>query len=75
MTGERTEPTSDRSIECATYLRQLNHMRESLIRQHSRESATDDKLGQAIDEIANVIVLLGGSVREVPGWDCAEVTR
>lgn len=64
-----------RHVQCATYLRQLNHMRASLIQQHARESAQDDQLGYAIDQIVNVITALGGEVREVPGYDCAEVSR
>ena len=60
-----------RAIQCATYLRQLNTMRVSLIAQHAREQAQDETLGLAIDQIASVIVALGGAVRSVVGYDCA----
>lgn len=59
-----------RPIQCATYLKQLNHMRKSLIAQHAREQAQDDQLALAIDQIASVIVALGGTVADVPGYDC-----
>lgn len=69
MSEQRLEPR--RAIQCATYLRQLNHMRKSLIQQHARESAQDDSLALAIDHIASVILALGGTVAEVGGYDCA----
>lgn len=59
-----------RSVQCATYIRQLNHMRRSLISQHARESAQDPSLGEAIDVIARAIQLLEGEVDGVKGYDC-----
>lgn len=62
----------DRAIQCATYLRQLNHMRKALIGQYAKEEGRDETLVLAIDHIASAILTLGGTVFGVAGFDCYE---